>query len=752
MSWDVDEDKKDLGYVIQTMPVRADCPNKLDTKNTSREKDQITIKMPSHSNNCPIQLWEVYCAAAVLIMQPASSVLQNHVAALCEHNDPKSLACTVLKEHTTCGAVADGSQDVSLHAFFEEYFHRKFNIRFNRLSIQRYLAEFLDDPMCGWQKIPRVYFLSIFVQALLLSTRETNFFDAQYDELVESMRMVNLPVNDIMLVGALDIGDTSEIKWDNVKLYDDPTMILKRYGGWAITKTERMLTPKDQLVMRLTGCSLEQLLSGQDVPDSPRGGADKDGDGEVDAEGHKKKGFEDDEDSDLSDFEIDPEHPKVCPLGITLCELFLLFRGTLMAGESKYPLMHGSVIGHNVSGGARDRHMLAAAVLIDLYMREQIDVLHWTIKEGTTAVTYKVEKKKGIGKMAHFLDNYVDHAERIFQDMRLPSHVSDDPIWRSLEARGIIDNHRASWERVGGIGRAHVDVWDLTRPDLLLDFKDAYLTSARILYDKGHPDPLDESCNDILMFVYVVQSLFDHCHEAIDGMARLMKQRCPPFEKGELYAPVTMIHSGSVCLGLIDRAFRVANGYDTQLAAEAADFNEVVMARLEEKFFLSPNVWQSFDVDQSGELELDEFVEGMRNIDVYKDFRRERVPEDVLRMIVSDLAERLFHEVDINMDGTLTPEELQAAFHRRREEAQRAQDRKQWVRRHFKSVVAQVGLGGSEDQENEVFKAAMKRRDRAVKHNRLKESWRKREWQSEVDRVEMPDELMDADTNAPHTN
>jgi hypothetical protein len=285
---------------------------------------------------------------------------------------------------------------------------------------------------------------------------------------------------------------------------------------------------------------------------------------------------------------------------------------------------------------------------------------------------------------------------------------------------------------------------------LLLDFKDAYLTAARILYDLGHPDPLEESANDTLMYVHLIQILFDHCHEAIDGMAQIMKIRCPPFEKGELYAPVTMIHSGSVCLGLVDRAFRIANGFDTQLASEAADFNELVMERLEHKFFMSPNIWTSFDVDQSGELTIEEFVEGMRNVDVYKDFRKERVPEDVLRMIVSDLAERLFHEVDINMDGTLTPEELQAAFRRRREDAARELERTQWLRRHLKGIAQQIGLSGTEDQENETFKAAMKRRDRAVKHSRLKESWRKREWQSEVDRVEMPDELVDPDTNAPH--
>merc|ERR1719235_258036 len=213
-----------------------------------------------------------------------------------------------------------------------------------------------------------------------------------------------------------------------------------------------------------------------------------------------------------------------------------------------------------------------------------------------------------------------------------------------------------------------------------------------------------------------------------------------------------MVHAGAVCLGLVDRAFRIANGFDTQLASEAADFNELVMERLEHKFFMSPNIWTSFDVDQSGELTIEEFVEGMRNIDVYKDFRKEKVPEDVLRMIVSDLAERLFYEVDINMDGTLTPEELQSAFTRRHEEEAKKAEKNQWFRSHMKSVAVQMGIGGSQQEENESFKAAIKKRDKAVTHNRLKESWRKREWQSEVDRPEMPDELHDPDTSTRHKN
>mmetsp|Transcript_152217 Transcript_152217/g.276893 ORF Transcript_152217/g.276893 Transcript_152217/m.276893 type:complete len:751 (-) Transcript_152217:60-2312(-) len=742
---------QEIEYVIQTLQVRPESLDKLDTKSSSREKDGITIRMPSHSNNCPIQMWEIYVSAAILVLQPPSSVLRAHVKALCEHNDPRHLCICVLKEHAQSGPVADASQEVSMYSFFEEYFNRKFQIQFQKHSLAKYVAETLDDPHSGRNRIPRVYLLSTFVQAFLTNAQ---FFDQQYEELVDAMRLVNLPVTDVLMEKELEVGEAVDIKWDNVKLYDDPTLILKRYGGWAITKSSRMLTPKDQLVMRLTGCALEQLLSGMDVPDSPRHQAEAaaHGGGATDASKPTKAvkdADDDDDESNLSDFEIDPEHPKIVPCGVSLSEMYLLLRGLQNGEQTTNPKLKKAVVSQKVTQNCRDGHILAAAVLIDLYMREQTDVHHWTLHDGAVAVPYKIERRKGLGKMRHFLDAFSDHIESIFRDMRLPRQLAEEPIWQSLEARGVIDNHRQTRERVGCSWR-HVDVWDLVQPDVLIDFRDGYLVSAKVLYDQSFPDPLEEHANDMLMFCYLVQQLFDYSQEAIDGMVRVFKARCPPFVKGELFPPVSMVHAGAVCVGLIDRAFRIANGEDTQLAQEAAEFNEVVMARLEEKFFLSPNIWQSFDVDQSGELSVDEFVEGMRNIDVYKEFRRERVPEKVLHMIVADLAERLFHEVDINMDGTLTPEELQGAFKRRREEAQKGLERRQWFRRNLKSLATQVGFKGANDNQDEGFMAAMRKRDKAAKHSRLKEAWRKREFQSEVDRIELPDEIVDADTSNKH--
>lgn len=776
-------------YVIPTLEVDPSTLDKLDTRNSSRERDGVTVRVPSQSNACPLQIWEVYVATAILIVQPHSSIISAHVKALCEHNEAKHLCECVLKEHTSAGTVTDTSQDMSLYTFLEEYLNRKFQLTFARNSILKYITHNLDDPLCGRNGIPRVFLLGPMVQALLLNAQ---YWEGQYDELISGMRAVNLPVNDILQDGEQDIGDAVEITWDNVQLYDDPALILKKYGGWAVTKATRMLTPKDQLVMRLTGCTLEQLLKGVDVPDSPRAAEAEAAAGPEDQEaaqrslerfknrskskskahstvGGRKKhqaahalglsapqaaaktldelAVEEDSDSSHpSDYEVDPEHRKVVPLGVTLCEMYVLIRGLLVGMESAEK---GSVVAEQVTRGKRDGHILAAAVLVDLYMREQIDVHHWTLSEGNIAVAYRVERRRGLGLMEHFLDKYVHHVETIFRDMRLPHNIAEGPIWANLEDRGVVDNYRHSWHRAYGCGFTRVDVWDLVRPDLVLDLKDGYLTAARVLYDKQFPDPLDEESNDILMFCYLLQQLFDDSLEAIDGMARVLRQMCPPFQKGELFSPVAMVHSGAVCLGLIDRAFRFANGQDVQLATEAAEFNEHVMERLEEQFFLSPAIWETMDADMSGELSMEEFVEGMRGVHVYKDFRKERVPDDVLRMIVSDLAERLFREVDVNMDGTLTQAELQGAFKRRREEALKQRAQKQWMRRGLRGAAKQMGIVTDKKPVDPARAEALAMRDEVRKRARAEDLKRRNDWQSEVDHLALPDAAVDIDTTVP---
>ena len=181
------------------------------------------------------------------------------------------------------------------------------------------------------------------------------------------------------------------------------------------------------------------------------------------------------------------------------------------------------------------------------------------------------------------------------------------------------------------------------------------------------------------------------------------------------------------------------------MAAEAAEFNEAVMQRLEAKFFLSPAVWQSFDVDASGQLTIDEFVEGMKGVDAYQEFRREKVPTDILQMILMDFAQKLFQEVDVNGDGTLTADELRAAFRLRREEAEKNLVESKWLYRAMQSVQDQFGISRRQIEKDEDFqKQAENVKVLEKRKNIIAEQRKQIEWASEVDKVELLDVDMDA--------
>ena len=86
--------------------------------------------------------------------------------------------------------------------------------------------------------------------------------------------------------------------------------------------------------------------------------------------------------------------------------------------------------------------------------------------------------------------------------MKLPNPLNEWPIWQNLEQRGILENHREVTIAGGclakcakGIG---YDAWDMARPDWLLDLKNGYLESARVLYDPNLADPLNEKYEPFL--------------------------------------------------------------------------------------------------------------------------------------------------------------------------------------------------------------------------------------------------------------
>mgnify|MGYP000393459362 CR=1 FL=1 len=724
---------------------------------------------------------------AVLILQPPSTVLSAHIKALVHHKDTAYYCESILPEHVSHPALMRPE-------FFEvmrEYLERKFEFSIRSSDIKEYVSKEIGDPQAGKNNVPRKYLLSPLLQQALLNDP---VFDSQYVELLDTMRTAKLPSNDIMTEEMEELKNATHIHWDVAKLYDDPNLILRRYGGWCMARSEaqRQLTPKDKLLMKLTGTTMDEILEGK-VPQSPRkdaassaavsdaDGAPKPGSlaalrqasqkekaehaerrGSVGMDGfgmHRRSlgaideddianltlgdGIEKKEESDDSDiFEVDPDHPKITPLRLSLSEAYLLIRGLALAQDEHWESKTRTipkhapmeVLGQNVTCYCKDKHMIAAAVLIDLYMREAVELKHWMLGDGNVAVCYAAEVKEETRDMQHWLDCYLPYVEQIFRNMVLPDQMADLPIWNSLEQRGYIDNQRVAYRGMfQGASKFHeslelehdhqvnrvveffqdrkeaflerkenakaaidaaiysarmklkgcipkskrktqddhqraaaprafcaqpVDIFDFARPEWLPELKAGYLRAGRTLYDKNFLMADDERSSDMLMFIYVLQELFDQSFEGIDSLNRVLQLRTPPFQKGEIYPPLTMVHSGAVCKGMVERAFRVANGMDTDLAYEAAQAHESISERLEMKFFTSEDIWQAFDDDESGSLTLEEFVVGMQGLDLYKEFQSEKIPESVMNQVVGELAEKLFREVDVNMDGNLSNEEL----------------------------------------------------------------------------------------------
>lgn len=631
-------------YFINTMEVPSSCVlENLDWSNSCREADCLTVKLSTPERPCPIQLWEVYAVAAILLLQPSSALLMAHVAAICRHRKRSSLCEAVLQDHLLVDALADSRKEQkNLYRFFERFLVDKFKLRMPKLGLQRYIGRVLRDPRCGQSAIPRAFLAAPHVQAMLLNSQ---FFDGELDLLGAALRDADLPVNDIVEGGE---GQASAL----------PSLRGSAMFGSQLQLTSDDPEKEEKFTKKLTGYS-------------PRG--KKDQKKRSKKRRRKKKGAAGGS-TDDGDFVVDAEHPRVSPLGVTMCELYVLLRAMSIGEKHSSKKFKGYVVGYRFARGRREGHLLAAAVLVDLYMRGQIDVHHWTLsKGGEFAVPYRVRRTKGLAHMEHFLDEYIRDVETIFHEMLLPGGVGELPIWHSLEEKGIVENHRTCWEKA-----TKVDVWDFARPDLLLDLKEGYFLAARVVYDDAFAGKLDGNANDTLMFMYLAQQLFEVSPDvAAKLMANMLNGRCPPFQTGELSPPKRRAHAASVCSGLIDRGARVAMGRDVQLAQEAAQFNMEAMERLETQFFLSPKIWASFDTDQDSSLSLREFKAGMRKLNLFQEFRHEKVPHDVLLAIISDLAERLFKEVDVNGDGDLTLQELQEAFTRRREELlQRIQRRK----------------------------------------------------------------------------
>jgi len=180
----------------------------------------------------------------------------------------------------------------------------------------------------------------------------------------------------------------------------------------------------------------------------------------------------------------------------------------------------------------------------------------------------------------------------------------------------------------------------------------------------------------LLMFFFSLQTLFSVAWEGHDGFERIMQAICPPFAKLPLQPPKGMEATGAVIRGIAERA-RLAgeetvDGTKRNLAIEAGEFQEAIRSRFETELFACKHLVSIFDKDGDGEITLEEFIDGIRQLPASGQLRfGTGVPSEVLDLIIRDLATELFYQIDDDGNGTLTNEEIRDAIEMRRKDAAR---------------------------------------------------------------------------------
>mmetsp|Transcript_38496 Transcript_38496/g.86429 ORF Transcript_38496/g.86429 Transcript_38496/m.86429 type:complete len:409 (-) Transcript_38496:104-1330(-) len=400
----------------------------------------------------------------------------------------------------------------------------------------------------------------------------------------------------------------------------------------------------------------------------------------------------------------------------------------------------------DVTKTRHDRVMLAAALIIDLYMRQRIAVNHWVLGEGDTAAAYAVEVLS-VRSMHHFLDKYCERVEEIFKDMRLPRGMSDAAIWKSLEQRGILKHRADAVERTCVCLKTTTAIYDLEDPQVLEEIKACYFNGALLLYDRDYDDR-DGMTAYRLMFVTIMQELFRHAFESRDAFATVMRHRCPPFEAGEIQAPPALAHAGMVIRGIVDRAQRFGSQSNTvHLSAEAALYQEQVTDRLHDVFFASPAILQRFTSSKKGEMTRHEFVRNLQRSDAARELRYEGFPVEVVRSVVQELAERVFFEVDVNRDGTLSQDELHSAFQKKHAEAtarQAALSKVSVAKEFVKSRYIDMSMSVRE-RHKELEQEARQYERRLREENYTKLDQRRRIWITSLEDLKLHDYEVDND-------
>lgn len=210
---------------------------------------------------------------------------------------------------------------------------------------------------------------------------------------------------------------------------------------------------------------------------------------------------------------------------------------------------------------------------------------------------------------------------------------------------------------------------------------DAYLLmfeEGAIYFEEEQELALERA--QVLMFFFVLQSLFDVAWEGQNGLEIIFQAFAPPFAKLPLRPPRGMEAAGAVIRGIIERARLMGDESVAEskknLAVEAGEFQEQIREQFEEELFACKNLLSLFDEDADGEITLEEFIDGISQLPARGELRFTGVPQQALDLIIFDLATDLFDQIDDDGNGVLSNDEIKEAVEARRVAAQEARLRR----------------------------------------------------------------------------
>eukprot|EP00811_Abedinium_folium_P028811 NODE_448_length_3040_cov_8.023687.p1 GENE.NODE_448_length_3040_cov_8.023687~~NODE_448_length_3040_cov_8.023687.p1 ORF type:complete len:918 (+),score=340.15 NODE_448_length_3040_cov_8.023687:357-2756(+) len=142
-----------------------------------------------------------------------------------------------------------------------------------------------------------------------------------------------------------------------------------------------------------------------------------------------------------------------------------------------------------------------------------------------------------------------------------------------------------------------------------------------------------------------------------------------------------MTHTSNVCIALIARACNIALRFSVSAPEEAIEMQDKWLQDVERKFYLTEDIYEKLDLPHGENITQDALCQAVRGDDFWASIKMRLPPDAARNAIVVAFAEKVFKDIDVNMDGTLSPDEMIGFFKNRHQTLLEAKKREKEMRR-----------------------------------------------------------------------